>query len=122
MFDVLNSYKKMLYGSKSAMSLQNEREWPAALERGKQDEKTNCYHSVLKSERKVGFQGFLVLIESITCLFDDLVRNGDSDYLCTYKLSQDRSLGGHARDVVVATTLLSSSSEGHTNGYLWALK
>ncbi|KAE8745828.1 hypothetical protein FOCC_FOCC007475, partial [Frankliniella occidentalis] len=51
--------------------------------------KTNCYHSVIKSERKVGFQGFLVSIESITCLFNDLVRNGDLDYLCTYKLSQD---------------------------------
>lgn len=97
LFDVLNSFTTYSYGCKAAMSLKNEVTWSAALERAKhyiyglqiRDPKRQSYHSVLDSERVVGFQGFLVAIESVKGLFDDLVRNGPMKYLCTYKLSQD---------------------------------
>ena len=51
--------------------------------------KLNTQQRVIECQRKAGFLGFLVDIESFICLFDEYVTNGDLTSLRTYKFSQD---------------------------------
>lgn len=46
---------------------------------------------VLEGLKKTGFVGFLVCMESVEKLFDDLVSHGPLRYLLTHKMSQDHA-------------------------------
>ncbi|KAE8748562.1 hypothetical protein FOCC_FOCC004738 [Frankliniella occidentalis] len=98
LFDVFNSCTlAQKFGLIKPMSLGNEAIWNAALEEGKnyilgliiKEKGQTVFNSVFEDDRKVGFQGFLIAIESIRGLFNDLVRNGPMTFLLTNKLSQD---------------------------------
>ncbi|KAE8753116.1 hypothetical protein FOCC_FOCC000039 [Frankliniella occidentalis] len=97
LFDIFNSSSSHRYGLKAPMTCENEESWSRTFNDAKNyilglqimDPKTNEFRSVFETKRKVGFQGFLVGIESVKNLFNDVVRNGSMPYLSTKKLSQD---------------------------------
>lgn len=98
LFDIFNSRNRLAKYSKSPLRLNNEHLWrPFLLE-------TRLYLGTLRntkkqlltsSNRKTAFLGFMLDIDSIILMFDELVAGrGQSatsplNYLLTYKLSQD---------------------------------
>jgi hypothetical protein len=109
LFDILNSRNLCSVGWKVPLQLKNQDKIKAALN------STRIYLSSLKVEnediqvvkcrRKTGFLGFIICIDSLLNMFDDLVTspNPALKFLATYKLSQDhielffgkiRSMGG----------------------------
>lgn len=44
---------------------------------------------VINTNRKTGFNGFLVCMKTLLQIYHDVVENNALQYLCTYKMSQD---------------------------------
>ena len=94
MFDILNARHQFAKGNKCALKMENKETWQPFLEEtfsylmGLKD----CTGKpAFKSQRKVGFIGFLTAIKSVQGLFNDLVEapGAPLKYLLTYKQSQD---------------------------------
>ena len=94
LFDALISRNMFAKGQKAAIRKSNVHVWKPILDEARQyifclrDNKGN---SILKSNRKTGFIGFLCCINSVMALFEKLVApiNSPLKYILTYKLSQD---------------------------------
>ena len=95
LFDVFNSRNLRSYGFKAPISLNNIASFTAFLNDAK------CYifglkeicmpveKLILKSNRKTGFLGFIICINSLLGLIDFLTTELSFNFLCTYRLSQD---------------------------------
>ena len=94
LFDIFNSRNPFAKGTKSAMRVSNKNEWNTFLEDAYSyilGLKDSSGASILKTQRKTGFIGFLVAIRSFQGMFQDLVEVEDApcQYLLAYKFSQD---------------------------------
>lgn len=94
LFDILNSRNPCAKGYKARLRVNNKGCWLPFLN------KASSYIKVLKNEvgnpmyntkRKNGFVGFILAIESVKLLFQELIEKTDPpmNYLLTYKFSQD---------------------------------
>lgn len=109
LFDVFNSRNLHGKGLKAPIGVRNYSEVYSFLVTAREyivglKESPNG-RSIISSNRKTGFLGFLVCIESLLVLYDMVVSSGkcNMSFICTYKFSQDhiellfgklRSLGG----------------------------
>ena len=94
LFDVLNSRNPLAKNFKAPIRKSNYAFTKKFLDEASQyirDLKTSDGKSILASRRKTGFLGFLVCINSVCGLAEDLVKvdNQVLKYLQTYKMSQD---------------------------------
>jgi len=92
LFDILNSRNPFAKGYKSPLKENNQKVWlPFLLSASSyiKNLKDNQGKSIVSSRRKTGFIGFLAAIESVKCIFADLVTTGRMKYILTYKFSQD---------------------------------
>lgn len=91
LFDIMNSRNLKAYGYKKPMDIKNYKEIETALNgicnyiKMLKIDNTN----ILKTKRKTGFLGFIICAKSLLFLFQEIVKNGPLDFLCSYKLSQD---------------------------------
>lgn len=108
-FDILNSRSVRCFGKKKAICNENIKEiieftnlMTTYIIGLKVKEKDN-FIPVLESNRKTGFLGFIVCLNSTLSLYKSLVKSGKLDHIKMYKTSQDhlelffgtiRSLGG----------------------------
>jgi hypothetical protein len=94
LFDILNSRNPCAKGYKARLRVNNKGCWLPFLN------KASSYIKGLKNEvgnpmyntkRKNGFVGFILAIESVKLLFQELIEKTDPpmNYLLTYKFSQD---------------------------------
>lgn len=93
-FDILNSRRLSAYGLKKPITKQffliiNKK--IIDFEMYVKNLKFSDGQSVVKSQRKTGFLGFLILASSIRVIYNELinVENAPLKYLSTYKMSQD---------------------------------
>ena len=125
LFDVLNSKNQFGREFKAALSMTNKPVWEPFINdaanyiRGLTVEGGQ---SILKTQRKTGFLGFLIGIESIKGVFLKYIEDPNTDlrYLRTYKFSQitwNSSLPRSEQLVVPATTPQQDSLLLSTKGY-----
>lgn len=91
LFDIMNSRNLNAYGYKKPLLIQNcdgHNEFLEKMYRYITGLKLNNV-SILMSNRKTGFLGFLMCIKSLIYLCDQMVRTNRIDFLCSYKMSQD---------------------------------
>ena len=94
LFDVLNSRNPLAKNFKAPIRKSNYQYTKTFLDEAREyikDLKGPDGRSILVSKRKTGFLGFMVSIDSVSGLLDDLinVQNPALKYLLTYKMSQD---------------------------------
>ena len=91
-FDILNSRSRFSKGYKKPLSNENEAELSPILSADiayiKSLSNPKDGKSMITSNRKTGFIGFIINIESIQQIYQR-ISNYDMNYLLTYKLSQD---------------------------------
>lgn len=107
LFDIFNSRNMRAKGWKKALTSFNIEETQIFFEAATsyiQNLKLMDGTYVVNSNRKTGFNGFLVCIKSVLKIYFDIVEHNSLQYLCTYKMSQDhlelffgaiRSRGGY---------------------------
>jgi len=116
-FDILNSRSINCIGHKKALCRENIQEITLFTQKIteyikglKVQDKYGIYVPVLQSNRKTGFIGFIVCLNSTLQLYSTLIECGHLEYLKMYKLSQDhlelffgniRSHGGHNNNPTV---------------------
>lgn len=108
LFDLLNTRNLNSYGYKQAILPRNLEKIYQLIENGIQYIKNLKFADntlVINSQRKIGFLGFIICLESLKNLCSDLLQQDPPkmSFICTYKLSQDhvelffgavRSMGG----------------------------
>ena len=103
-FDVMNSKTIKESFSKAPMSEKNENDWSKCFI------ETETYikglrhdngQSVLRGRRSAGFIGWILNIESLRRLFEDLVRPGLMQFIITSKLNQGRIINDPIKALMV---------------------
>ena len=95
LFDTFNSKSKYGFGFKGGLCAQNADKffnYFAIAEqylRGLKLSKENYEPSILKTQSKTGFLGFLIAIYNFKNLYEQYVSNGKLQYLLGFKFSQD---------------------------------
>ena len=94
LFDVLNSKNPFAKGLKAPLSLSNKHIWEPFIDEAAKYIRSLTVEngkSILKTQRKTGFIGFLLGIESIKGIFHEYVSSPGAplSYFPTYKASQD---------------------------------
>lgn len=91
-YDAMNSRSLSQAFGKAPLRERNESQWKALFEdtvsyiTGLKTKDGKC---VLQSTRYAGFLGWLVNMKTITELYEYVVRSGEMNFMCTFKLSQD---------------------------------
>lgn len=109
-FDILNSRSSNCIGNKKAVCEENIKqisEFTSSITnyiQGLKVYENNNFIPILESNRKMGFIGFIVCLNSLKHLYSSLIATAKLDHLKMYKISQDhlelffgsvRSLGGY---------------------------
>jgi hypothetical protein len=92
LYDIMNSRSLSQKYGKAPLQLKNENNWRLVFEKAVSyicNLKTQDGKHVLKSNRYAAFLGWLVNIKTLTELYNSLVKEGDLDFILTFKLSQD---------------------------------
>lgn len=95
LFDILNSRNLKAYEWKCPMNNKNHKKYVDFLKEAKTYimslKQSNTYTCLLESNRKTGFLGFLVCIDSLIGLYNTIVSSQQygMNFLSTYKFSQD---------------------------------
>ena len=92
LFDLMNSKYTYKTNKKAPLSVDNEAEWRADLDQSKiyiNGLKHETGESVLKGRRKAAFVGWLADIKGIIFMYDEYVKPGLTEYLLTFRMSQD---------------------------------
>lgn len=109
LFDLLNSRNLKSYGFKRPLQASNEADVKSFVSEARvyisSLKEARNGKNILVSNRKTGFLGFLICVESMLALYESLIVTGrfHMSFLCMFKISQDhlelffgkiRSLGG----------------------------
>lgn len=92
LYDIMNSRTLAQQFGKAPLQARNESNWKAVFQKAEVyicDLKTTEGKSVLSSTRYAAFLGWLVNIQTISALYKNIVKNGDLNFILTFKLSQD---------------------------------
>ena len=92
-FDFMNSKMKYGPGITAAVRTDNYEEWKLFLDMTEEYllglKNVNGKSMVNEDGRKTGFLGIVCNIHSVQNIYEEYVKNGDFEYLTTYKLSRD---------------------------------
>lgn len=92
LFDIFNSRNMRAHGWKRALTSFNIAETEIFFEAAEfyiRNLKMLDGKHLVNSNRKTGFNGFLVCMKSLVKIYHNTVTNSDLRYICTYKMSQD---------------------------------
>ena len=94
LFDILNTRNPCAKGYKQPLRVNNKSSWLPFMNEASnyiKGLKDAMGKPMYKTKRKTGFIGFILAIESVKLLFQELVEKNDApfNYLLTYKFSQD---------------------------------
>lgn len=92
LFDLLNSRNPLARSYKAAIRKENAASWKSFLQEAEQyirNLKDANGRLMTDGQKKTGFVGLLICMQSVAALFEGLVSTGKLKYLLTHKMSQD---------------------------------